>query len=299
MKSLTLISILFISLSFAQAGHHRKAAPQLEIIDVGMRPESIVRGFNGDLFVGIMNGREPGDGEVRRIHKGEVSPFAKGLSEPKGIVFVGGFLITSDLTEIVKIDAEGNVSTLAAPEAFPHPVVYLNDVAAAPDGNGVYVTDMGDRDNMRGDSGLWPLESEQAEALKLIGRVYHIDLKGKVTEVISPDRSMVIPNGVGVANDGSLLVGGFFTGNLVHFKDDERSILADGMRGADAVEQHKNGNYYVSSWTQGKVWKVSPKGKKQVLAKGFQSAADFYLDEKKNILYLPDMLAGKVYAIKL
>ena len=269
-------------------------------VDVGERPESITKGFGDNYFVTVMNGREDGDGVVKVIQGDSVSVFASGLSEPKGIAFVGGYLIASDLTRVVKIDADGVVSDLAGPAAFPHAPSYLNDISVDANGTGVYVTDMGANTKMRGPDGLWPLDSPEAKAMPMIGRVYHITLGGKVTEVIKPNAKMTNPNGVGVGKDGQLLVGAFFQGHFLVREGDDLKILASNLRGADAVEQDSHGHYYVSSWSQAKVWKISSDGSSvEVLQDGFQSAADFYLEEENNRLLLPDMLAGKVYEVSL
>ena len=81
-------------------------------------------------------------------------------------------------------------------------------------------------------------------------------------------------------------------GNLIPLKGQ--------FRGADAVEQDKDGNYYVSSWTQGTVWKIDGKTEKTtVLIDGLESAADFYLEEDKGRLLLPDMLTGLIHAVEI
>lgn len=270
-------------------------------IDVGQRPESITRGFGGNYYVTVMNGQEDGDGVVKVIQGSDVSVFATGLNEPKGIAYVGNYLVASDLDRVVKIDSKGAVSVLAGRAAFPHVPSYLNDVSADGKGTGVYVTDMGANTKMRdSDGNLWPLDSPQAALIPAIGRVYHVGLDGKVTLVIDGNPLMPTPNGVGVGKDGQLLVGAFFTGNFLIHENGQLRVLCDGLRGADAVEQDSKGNYYASSWTQGKVWKISEDGSnKTVLIEGLRSAADFYLEEENNRLLLPDMLAGKVVSVSL
>ena len=70
------------------------------------------------------------------------------------------------------------------------------------------------------------------------------------------------------------------------------------FRGADAVEQDSKGNYYVSSWTAGKVWKISGDTEEStVLIDGLKSAADFYLEEDNDRLLLPDMKTGLIHAV--
>jgi len=287
------------TVAFANAAHHGTGHDLPPSIDVGKRPESVTRGFGGDLFVTVMNGKEKGDGVVKRIHGGKVTVFATGLDEPKGIAFVGDHLVTTDLLRVWKINAKGEATVIATAEDFPEEILYLNDAAAAP-GGGVYITDMGDKDKMRDSSGeFYGLDSTEAKQIEVVGRVYHVSLDGEATLALGPSDLMLCPNGVGVGRDGQLLVGAFFTGNLLEAHDGHLRVVAAGMRGADAVEQDQRGNYYVSSWSQGKAWKVNSKGKKTVLVEGLKSAADFYFDREEEKLYLPDMLAGKVYIVSL
>ena len=35
--------------------------------EIGTRPESITRGFDGDLFISVMCEREPGDAVIKRL----------------------------------------------------------------------------------------------------------------------------------------------------------------------------------------------------------------------------------------
>ncbi|MDA0346598.1 MAG: gluconolaconase [Verrucomicrobia bacterium] len=293
---LGLVSSVFVGCSCDSTG------PKTNFpIDVGQRPESITKGWGGLYYVTVMNGQEIGDGVIKVIQGDDVSVFATGLNEPKGIAFVGDFLVASDIDRVVKIDSKGIVSVLAGPNAFPHAPSYLNDVASDANGTGVYVTDMGANTKMRGPDGLWPLDSAEAAAMPIIGRVYHVKMDGSVSLTIDSNPLMTNPNGVGVGNDGQLLVGAFFKGNFLIHKNGKLSVLvADQLRGVDAVEQDSHGNYYASSWSQAKVWKISEDGSSvQILKDGFQSAADFYLDETNNRLLLPDMLAGKIYEISL
>ena len=226
--------------------------------------------------------------------------FATGLDEPKGICFVGEYLVATDLKRVVKIDASGRVAVLAEGDDFPVEVRYLNDAATAPDGKSVFITDMGDRDNLwQSDRKLHPVDSKAAAAFKVVGRVFQIGLDGTVTSIVQPSPLMVCPNGVGVANDGSLLIGGFFTGNILKYTDGKLEVMATDYRGADAVEEDACGNLYVSSWNQGKVWRIAPDGSATVLIENLETAADFYLDEETRKLFLPDMLTGKIHILRI
>jgi sugar lactone lactonase YvrE len=147
---------------------------------------------------------------------------------------------------------------------------------------------------------LWPLDSEEAKLVPPLGRIYHVDLEAKVTLVQDTAEWMLNPNGVGVDNKGELMVGGFFLGNFLVTKNGQLTPLKGRFRGADAVEQDSEGNYYISSWSAGKVWKIDGQTEEaRILVEGLKSAADFYLEEDKGRLLLPDMLEGVVYAVDI
>lgn len=282
------------------------AVAKNKVVKIGERPESVTKGFGGKYYVTVMNSAdEEGDAVIKMLDEGKVSVFAKGLNEPKGIAFTGDYLVTADQTRVMKIDSKGNVSILAEKKSFKREVSFLNDVAVSHDRKSVFVTDMGaiskmfDPDKERS---LWPLESKQAKELPAIGCVYQITLDGKITDAVSSGQKDVPgPNGVGRSGKEGLLLGDFFTGNIVRkTKKGKLRVIAEGLRGADAVDSDGKGGIYVSSWTQGKVWKLTENGKKkELLLEGLKSAADFYLDRKAKKLIVPDMLAGTLIIVDI
>jgi sugar lactone lactonase YvrE len=291
---LAITTILFLS------GCSSKSEIQFPV-NVGVKPESITKGFNGNYYVTVMNGKKEGDGEVIEISNTGVKVFAKGFDEPKGIVFLNGHLYFSDLNRIWTVDKDGNANVFIKKEDFPKEVLYLNDVAIDAEGKGIYVADMGATKYMRDENNaLWPLNSEQAKLVPKLGRIYHVDLEGKATIEQDTLSLMLNPNGVGVDNNGNIMVGSFFLGNFLVKEDGVLKPLKGQFRGADAVEQDSKGNYYVSSWVLGAVWKIDGETKESiVLIDGLKSAADFYLEEDKGRLLLPDMMTGIVHAVNI
>ena len=291
---LAITTILFLS------GCSSKSEIQFPA-NVGVKPESITKGFNGNYYVTVMNGKKEGDGEVIEISNTGVKVFAKGFDEPKGIVFLNGHLYFSDLNRIWTVDKDGNANVFIKKEDFPKEVLYLNDVAIDAEGKGIYVADMGATKYMRDkNNALWPLNSEQAKLVPKLGRIYHVDLEGKATIEQDTLSLMLNPNGVGVDNNGNIMVGSFFLGNFLVKEDGVLKPLKGQFRGADAVEQDSKGNYYVSSWVLGAVWKIDGETKESiVLIDGLKSAADFYLEEDKGRLLLPDMMTGIVHAVNI
>ena len=291
---------LAITTIFLLSGCSAKSEIQFPV-NVGVKPESITKGFNGNYYVTVMNGKKEGDGEVIEISNTGVKVFAKGFDEPKGIVFLNGHLYFSDLNRIWTVDKDGNANVFIKKEDFPKEVLYLNDVAIDAEGKGIYVADMGATKYMRDkNNALWPLNSEQAKLVPKLGRIYHVDLEGKATIEQDTLSLMLNPNGVGVDNNGNIMVGSFFLGNFLVKEDGVLKPLKGQFRGADAVEQDSKGNYYVSSWVLGAVWKIDGETKElTVLIDGLKSAADFYLEEDKGRLLLPDMMTGIVHAVNI
>lgn len=295
-------SILMLStVLLAACGSSAKKSAFPESIEVGTRPESITKGFDGDYFVTVMGEQGPGNAHIARIRDGVVSVFSDGMDEPKGIAFDGSHLYATDQKRVWRVDSTGLKTQLAVESDFPVAISFLNDAAVSKDGRTLYVTDMGANDKMFGPDGFWPLDSEQAKSIPVIGRVFKISLPdGKVEIAVDADPLMPCPNGVGIGKDGQLLIGAFFRGNLIEVRDGRLQVVADGFRGADAVEQDTAGNYYVSSWNGAKVWKVDGKTKEvTILIEGLKSAADFYLDEENGRILLPDMTAGTVIRLDL
>ena len=282
------------------------AVAKNKVVKIGERPESVTKGFGGKYYVTVMNSAdEEGDAVIKMWDEGKVSVFAKGLNEPKGIAFTGDYLVTADQTRVMKIDSKGNVSILAEKKSFKREVSFLNDVAVSHDRKSVFVTDMGaiskmfDPDKERS---LWPIESKQAKELPAIGCVYQITLDGKITDAVSSGQKDVPgPNGVGRSGKEGLLLGDFFTGNIVRkTAKGKLRVIAKGLRGADAVEPDGKGGIYVSSWTQGKVWKLTENGKKkELILDGLKSAADLFVDRKAKKLIVPDMLAGTLIFVDI
>ena len=275
------------------------SAGEVKILKVGTKPESVCRGFDGKLFVSIINAEEPGDGGINIIDGDKVKEFCRGMNSPKGLAFVGGFLVTADETTVWKVTKKGKVTKLAEKKDFPSEIEFLNDVVASRDKKSVYVTEMSspgpmfDPDKERT---LWPINSKQDKELPSKGCVYKVTLEGKVTLAVpAGNKLMRFPNGVtvtGKKGEEILVMGDFFTGNIVAYNKEKFRVLAKDMRGADGVA-FGPGAIYVSSWPLGKVWKYDRKAKKlMVLSDKFTTAADFFFDRKNKQLIIPDMLGG-------
>ena len=273
---------------------------------VGANPESVTRGFDGDLFISIMGPSRKygdGDGKIVRVHGETVTDFTTGLNDPKGTVFAGGFIITADFDTVWKIDAQGHKSVLAGPKDFPTAPTFLNDVEVEPSGKSILVTDMGAVTKMRdANNKLWPIDSAEHKAIPVIARLFRVTLDGKVTEVIAPNPRMLNPNGVDVLKDGRIRLAEFFTGDVLEYKDGVFTTIAKGHRSGDGLVHDSKGRFYISEVMFGRVTRYDADGSHPVLLSeglGLQSAADIYVDEAHGQLIIPDSKAGQLVFIGL
>lgn len=280
------------------------ADPVFKLLAVGATPESVVPGFDGKLYVTLMGTKRAqgdGDGKVVVVDGDKVTVLAEGLDDPKGIVFAGGKLITTDFDKLWAIDAQGYKTVLAGPEAFPKRPLFLNDVVVEAGGQSILVSDMGDLKAMFAtDGSFWPLDSEQSKNLPPLGRIYRVTLDGKVSVAVDHAPEYPNPNGVDTLPDGTILIGEFFRGTLLAWKDGKFRVISSDHRSADGISHDKSGeNLYITEVRTGRVWHVKTKtGEKRLLAK-LQSAADQYLDEVGRQLIVPDSKSGMLVTIPL
>lgn len=262
------------------------AATSRQAVSGLQMPESVFAATDGNLYVSeIGEFGKAGDGVISRIAAdGSRSVFATGLNDPKGLDMFEGQLYVADNDQVVKVDAEGKVTVLAAASAFPGKPVFLNDIEIDGLGN-VYVSDSGD-DRGKG------------------AAIFKIDAHGKVTQVLGANAGIKRPNGLLMDGPNAMLVADFGTGKLfrVAFAGKKTSVtlLNQGFGGADGLVRDSHGLLYVSDWAHGKVWQLlEPKATPQLILQGLQSAADISLSNDGQQLLVPDMKGGTLQFVPL
>ena len=285
------------------------------------RPESIVRAWQGKYYVSIQGTPDATleDGEIVQVDiaSGTVTPFEgpkQGLANPRGLAFTGEFLVVADGTKVWKIDRAGHVTPLAT--SFPFPPVLFNDAAPEKGGRAVFISEMGPGRALQRDSSnlLWPTDSAQAEAIPTAARVYRITLDGQVSNAFSPTRKILVTNGITEAKRPGggkhLLALDFFHGSVVDvdLAKDTKTIIATGpFRGCDGLEQGKDGTLYVTSFENGRVWRMDGNGENvkklfdvatDLATVARQTLADLALDEEANLLYVPDTLHSQIHVVR-
>lgn len=267
--------IVFLVLLFVFANAHAT-----KTIEGFVWPESVAEGPDGLIYVSEIGARDvDGDGKISKIDSsGKRVVVAKGLYDPKGIVFHNNHLYVTDRNVILKVSLDGKWEVFAAADAFPQTPVFLNDIEVSPDGD-FYITDTGD------------FESS--------GVVFAMDSAGKVTLLFGSDVKYIdAPNGLLWSEDSRLLIVDW-GGNLLKADLSSNKItkIGTGFPGGDGLAAAES-TIYITSWTEGKLYAYKL-AKAQVIASGFEAAADIALSRDKTKIILPDMKAGTVSIIPI
>ena len=105
MKKLSIVLIFLVSLTNLSLAHEIK-------YDGFIMPESVAEGPDGNIYVSEMGEKDKdGDGKISKIDKkGNVTSFATGLYDPKGIVFYNKKLYVTDRDVIIEVNIDGSWS---------------------------------------------------------------------------------------------------------------------------------------------------------------------------------------------
>lgn len=246
-------------------------------------PESVVQAKDGTIYISEINefGKD-GDGQISKVDKtGNVTVFATGMDDPKGLAMIGDKLYVADKNKVLEVNKDGTWQVYGAQMAFPGTPVFLNDIEADKLGN-LYVSDSGD--------------------LKSGGQIYKIAKGGAPITVVvdSKNPDILAPNGLLFEGRNNLLSVDFESGNLyrVNLSSGKTTKLATGFGGGDGMVKTKAGKIYISDWKAGKVYKLVG-GRAQVLKEGYQAAADIALTKDEKFMMVPDMKAGELDFIPL
>ena len=241
-------------------------------------PESVVQAKDGNIYITEINefGKD-GDGQISKLDKeGNVTVFAVGMDDPKGITSMGDKLYVADKNRVLEVNKDGTWQVYGAQMAFPGTPVFLNDVVADKLGN-LYVSDSGD--------------------LKSGGQIYKISKGGEKVSIVvdSKNPDILAPNGLLFEGRNNLLSVDFESGILyrVNLTTGATSKLAEGFGGGDGMVKTKAGKIFISDWKNGKVYRVSA-GKAHIVKEGYKAAADIALTNDEKYLMVPDMKAGEL-----
>jgi sugar lactone lactonase YvrE len=247
-------------------------------------PESVKWDSTQDVyFVSNINGApnaKDGNGYISRISPDGAqidTAFIKGLNAPKGMALVHDTLWVTDIDLVRSFNAESGapIATIQVPGA-----VFLNDIAAAPDGS-LYVTDTATR---FGAAGAEHIGTDQ---------IYKIT-RGAVSVALRSD-SLGRPNGISWdQKNNRFIIASFGAGSILAWNPESRTptSIGTGPGQFDGVEVVDN-TIWVSSWADSAVYRYR-NGEGTNLIKGVPSPADIGYDSKRHRILIPVFTGNRV-----
>jgi sugar lactone lactonase YvrE len=280
-----LISILLFGMAASAA-----TAEEVWSLDGFKAPESaLLDSQRGVIYVSNIVGEpnaKDGVGFISKVTpdgKMQEAEWVKGLNAPKGLVMSGDKLYVSDIDQLVEIDVNsGKVTNTWDAKGAQ----FLNDTAVDSDGR-IYVSDM------------------------LTDSIYVME--SGALSVWLHDAALMHPNGLRV-EDGRLLVAAWgkdiqpdFTtkepGRLLAIDLKSKKISAVGsgepVGNLDGLEPDGAGNWLVTDWVGGALYRLHPDGTSDQLIDLNQGSADLEYDETKKLAIIPMMMDGKLVAISV
>lgn len=214
----------------------------------------------------------------------KVEKWVDGLKAPKGLAIDKGHLFTADPNELVEIDiASGKIVAKYAADKSG----LLNDVVADGKGN-IYVSDTG-----------------AGKIFRLSGGKLETWLEG--APELAGANSLLVEGDNLILNTWGVLTGkGFETSSLGRIVSislaDKKITPLDGGKpvgNLDGFASLGNGQYIVSDWMAGKIFKFTAGGKTEPIIDLGQGNADLGYDPATKTMYVPQMKEGKLIAVKV
>ena len=274
-----LLSVLFFGCSEKQIN------PKLvKTLEPFQTPESVLATPGGVYYVSNIGGfGVNGDGTIRKIENDQVTTFANGLNDPKGLAFNNGTIYVADKNQILKVDAGGSVSVFVDSTAFPSVPKFLNDLAFDNKGN------------------LFVSESGAFESID--GAIYKITPDGNVSTFVDYKTSPEIfsPNGLSFDKNNNLFIIDYATGKLLKIFDNgkELEVIDQSGKHGDGIAFDSQGFLYYSDWDGGKIFRVDHQNQSVVIDSGYTSPADITIDQEKDLLLIPEFNANDVKVVSL
>ena len=215
--------------------------------------------------------------------KMQEAEWVKGLNAPKGLVMSGDKLYVSDVDQLVEIDVtSGKVTNTWNAEGAQ----FLNDTAADSAGR-VFVSDIL-TDSIyvleNGNLSVWVQDAAllHPNGLRIDGDRLIVAAWGKD---IQPDFSTKEP--------GRLLA--------VDLKTKEISAVGSGepVGNLDGLEPDGAGNWIVTDWVGGALYRIHPDGTADQLMDLNQGSADLEFLDNEKLVIIPMMMDGKVTAHRI
>ena len=257
-------------------------------------PESIiVDPVTGHYYISNINGspiEKDNNGFITRLDStGAVIAlkFIEGtpLHAPKGLAIIGDVLYVSDIDVVRgfhKITGQlmhlVNLKSLGA--------LFLNDLAADIAGN-LYVSDTATFIRPEAPGAIFKIETRQ----------------GHQTSVFVRETSLGQPNGLIVhPKTGRLIANTWGTGKIMEMTADGKPtvwLTHANFKDLDGLDYDRAGNLYMSSFTGGQVFRITPEKHVTRLHRDLITPADTHIDRKNNLLLVPSFQGNTVRTLSI
>jgi len=265
-------------------------ADEIWSLDGFKAPESVLFDAKRNVFyvsniAGEPNGKD-GVGYISKVSsdgKLQAAEWVTGFDAPKGLVMMDDTLFVTDIDRLMAVDVEsGKITGKWAAEGAQ----FLNDPAVDEAGR-VFASDM------------------------LANRIYV--LENDALSVWLEGEDLLHPNGLRV-EDGRLLVAGWgrdiqpdfsskTPGHLIAIDLKTKAISDIGsgepVGNLDGLEPDGAGNWLVTDWVAGALFRIHADGKAEQLMDLNQGSADLEFMEKERLVVIPMMMDGKLVATEL
>lgn len=235
-------------------------------------PESVIR-HGKYIYVSSINGaplEKNGLGYISKLsYKGKMvkKKFISGLNAPKGLAAKNNVLYVTDIDRVVSYSLPDGIKKAEYKIAGS---IFLNDITITQSGI-VYVTDMHAH------------------------KIFKIE-NGIVSTYTTKIKS---PNGIVALRNGYLAVVQYRGGRLYQITPNGRiRSFYIGIEYADGIDISDK-SIYVSSFVNGKIYKISGRNNIQVIYKGLTTPADISVDVKYGRILVPLMKKGCIKALRL
>lgn len=261
MKAIAILFIFFGSFAVAQQQE------PVTVLNGFSHPESVVYDETREqYYVSNIGDKEEGDGYISKVSKNdkiEELSWITGLNDPKGLLIQGNKLYVTDVTALVEMDIEtGKILSKIPVEGAQS----LNDPAKDEAGN-IYFSDLAK------------------------GSIYVLKSDGQVEEwLTSPELQR--PNGLLITDD-YILVSAWGQENPGQFLRVDRStkevesISNEGIGKLDGVQKIEEGEYYISDWGSGNIYRISMDGALEKVLTTAKSSGDILYRNDVRKLYVP------------
>lgn len=253
-------------------------------------PESVYFDEARDtLYVSNINGEptaKDGNGYISRVSPdGQMleAKWVTGLDAPKGLVSDGITLYVSDIDRLVAIDIEASKISGTWPAEG---AIFLNDTALDTAGR-VYVSDMiAEKIHVLADGDLSVLAEGDA-------------LQHPNGLTMRDEKLLVAPWGLDLQQDFTTKTGGHLITVDVETGSIEPLGSGDPVGNLDGLEPDGNGNWIVSDWIAGAIYRIDNDGNKKILIDLDMGSADLEYIPDQSLLIVPMMLNNTLVAYRI